>query len=120
MSKDQAQEQEEGLPKAAEVGINYENGDVRLHSIVKGLLSEGDELVRRKGIVEKLESSIRASLKFRDRFTQGTDSWHRYNHAAQEKLAILRYVVNKPREQLEKEDPKKLLEELLEEVKASE
>jgi len=83
-------------------------------------IAQVEKLVRFKPIIDKLESSIEASLKLRDQYKKNSSSWKRYNHAAHETLYILRFVVNKPRQELEHDKPRKLLEELLEEVEALE
>lgn len=46
------------LQVAAEVATNYQNGDIRLHSIAKGMLKEEDELVRKSDAEEAIQEAI--------------------------------------------------------------
>lgn len=52
------EEQVEGLPTAAEVHRQYPNGDVRFHSIVGGLVDEGDKLVRRADVEALIQDRL--------------------------------------------------------------
>lgn len=112
-------EEYEGLPVAGEVeGLQVADNVTKLKVtyLNTGLLRDGDKLIQRKGIVEKLESSIRSSIEYRDRHKKGSTLWKRHNHGAHEKIAILRYIAQVPPQDIESEGSEKLLEELLEEV----
>lgn len=109
----------EELPTAANVQLFKKQGeyDTRVPQLqatdygVKNL-EKDDELVRRKPIIRKLLSSIEASYKFRDRYKEKSANWRRYNHTAQEKEALLRFVANADRDK----DIEELKEELRQEV----
>ena len=86
--------EEQGLPTAAEVVQHpSNNGDVPAFTDYgRRNCEKEDELVRREDIVKKMESSIEASKKFRDRYEEGSETWKQYQKAVQEKKALLQFV----------------------------
>jgi hypothetical protein len=84
----------------------------------EGLLQiQRRDVVRRADIIKKLKSSIKASIKYRDRHVEGSELWKYHNHGATEKLDVLRFVVGKKPQNIESHLAENMLQELLEEVK---